>query len=218
MKRLFMPLASILFLFSACNTEDYRSESLKNYALQGQVKTATLNYYPATQIDGEWQSEQADSCKYRVKIVFWSSGECRESLYLLPNGEVTARTSPTYKNGVMTEEISYDGNGNIFLKTIFNKEDKYTTQFKAYDKQNELIDEGHIEYNAFGFTKAYMRKTSKSSLFYDDENNLKTIVHTGRNRDIVTIEYIEFDHKKNWTKRVEMAKDTSLVVREIVYY
>lgn len=218
MKKLLLPLLCILFSLPSCHTDDYRSESLKSFALQGNVRSATLSYYPAIQKDGEWQPEHEDSCKYRVKISFRINGECRESLYLLPDGKETARTSPTFKDGRMTEEISYDGNGDIFLKTKFNKIDEYNVGFKAYDKNNELIDEGTIEYNVFGFTKLYTRKASKSTLFYDDKNNLTTIVHSGKNRNTVTIKYLEFDHKKNWTKRVEMAKDTSLVTREIVYY
>jgi len=231
MKCLFLCLAGA---FVSCSDTD----ECKEYDLKGEVKSSFAKFYGVEKKDGEWVK---GNILYRHnRVIFDKKGLLQEVEHYNEHIFLTGKTIPTRKKGKIVEESYYDKDRDFVEKTIFKHISKNEIDFERFSSNGEKFRYGKtIRKNG--------KKTSKSTTFmyrddefredielfeYDKDDNLISVETTDEEGEItvsVRYEYLEFDAKGNWTKRLmfeihhkhrdyRVSEPVCIETREIEYY
>lgn len=122
---------------SSLSAQPKNQENLNNYDLRGNVKSAKLaSYYDVENVDSLMSALKAKSKilspdNYRA---FDREGNQIEYKGYGPEGELTTRSVRIFDAGNLTEESSFDGEGNLNSKQVYE-----------YDKMGKLVRENYYD-------------------------------------------------------------------------
>ena len=196
---------------------------------KGKVKSVTLRTYEAESKFGEW--EAGDPTYPHYKINFDANGLYQEYISYYIDGSLLGKEIPVYKNNKFVEAIWYDEEGQFEEKTKRNKTSKNETEVEVFNKQDEKIRSskrtlrnGYVTKSSSTYFKDGKEDGIYTALFELDKDgnsiSQKNLDEKGEVKFHATFEYLEFDQKGNWTKRLttDADGDSEISIREIEYY
>tara|TARA_R110001592_G_scaffold319955_1_gene597786 strand:- start:1254 stop:1937 length:684 start_codon:yes stop_codon:yes gene_type:complete len=227
MKKYFLVLGIVTtILFSSCST---KNDCNTLWGFNGHVKTSLEKVYDAEEKFGNW--ENGDINYYGHSLTkFDKNGNYTEINQLDSDGKMTKKTIPIRENGRVIEEITYnkDGKKESLTKIIFINNNE--TESVSYDNKGNKESSGKIfRENGKNIKSTYTLEGGDkiiTSWEYDKNGNdisLKTVNQKGEILYYEKYEYLKFDEKNNWTRKL-IYKDSdndnpkNIVIREIKYY
>jgi hypothetical protein len=226
-KFLFFLLAGILGV--SCSHQ----KSIYHYsALNGKIKSVhEINYLPTTAKGKTGQEKISDSGENKAS--FDPEGKCLNVEYFKNKSRLSGKLHFEYENGKLTKELFYDEKGRlIFTKNYY----EFSPDLQAYtihDKKGVKTEEGkyYVEKNKIvrqektTFDKNTVIEETSIVNTYDRHGDLikQEQIRKKGNNIVLDYEYLEFDKKKNWTKRLEKQSSPKdgediITVRELEYY
>ncbi len=218
MKKLVFLIA--IFALAGCGKEtDWRK-----FNLNGEVESIDILSYEAINKFGEWTNGDLDS--YHYKFIFDKSGKyiAQESYY----NDVLAYKIVRTRHKDTTVLINYDRSGILENKTISIEKDENNSIHTTYDKDGmimykyesaKITNKDTIIFIHTPIKKSEIHSMPTTKIVFNkkkDEAYSEIVEHS----TILTYEYLEFDDKENWTKRISTSKDgvKEINVRKINYY
>ena len=220
-------LTCSVVIFMSCSNADER----KNFGLKGNVKNYFERLYEVEKKFGKWEMGSMASYGHN-RVTFDENGLYQEFEYYIYDMDLIGKLIPIRENGKVLEEIYYDENGYPKSKTTIKHISKNEVDFESFDSEGKknsygktIRKNGNI-INQFSTTiRSNVEDEKYTTLFeYDKDGNLISRKQTNQKGEIVVhlrFEYLEFDEKKNWTKRLIYEKDDkpeNIAIREIEYY
>ena len=211
--------------FVSCSETDERKE----YGLKGNVKSYFERVYKAEKKFGKW--EKGNIAYYgHNQVIFDKKGVFQEFECYDRAMNLTEKRIPIREKGKMLEKIFYYGNGNLYRKSVYTHISKNEIDFERFNSDEEKVGYGKIirrngrMTNQF-YTKIYSdveREKLTTVLYeYDKDGNLISEKHIEEGVIYFSLryEYLEFDAKKNWTKRLIFDEyEPQIAIREIEYF
>ena len=222
-KYILIPVLFVVFgMLSSCETKTDWSL----YALNGKVKKYAENHYEPETKFGEWQKGKPQEYGSN-SVTFDTSGMYNGMDFLDENNELRERLKAKVENGKILEELSYDKDGKLTGETKFTYLSDSDIEFVRYDQKGEITGEGtsflengkviRRDYKVIDKGEAliefrmrfeYNTKGDISKSYQEDEDG---------NITSYTYEYVEFDEKKNWIKRLDYSKENSETPEKVVF-
>ena len=142
------------------------------------------------------------------------------------------KQSPVREEGKVSEEICHDEYGELQSKTIIKYISKNEIDFESFNSSGEktghgkyIREGGKIMKQIYTFTQYSDEvETYTISFEYDKKGNPIYQKQTNKKGEIVSyvkFEYLDFDEKNNWIKRLMYEDDDNpknIAIREIEYY
>lgn len=218
-----------LGIFTSCSARFISGES----AFNGKVKSCLLLKYEVNKVSGK--TEEGKLLDYgHQKWSFDKKGNYTIYEYLDSEYKTLEKTIPKYIKGKIIEEIVYDRQGEIESCSKYKYISKSEIEFERFNKHGLILFMGTIFQNRNKIIQqkvtTYRNNEAKERMncFYDyDQNdNLIMFKQTESNGEIISLKkilYLEFDDKKNWTKRLVSYPEYSdkpkhIEIRKIEYY
>lgn len=220
-----LPLVAVLISCSA-------SSDVEEMGLNGKVKSVFQKKYEVENRFGKWEKGDLSVDVLHVKTKFDGTGKYIESECYNYNMDMYGKIIPSRKNGKIIEEIFYDRDGKLKSKDVFH-----------YPSKNDIIkdvfdaDSNKIRCSKFILKNGKTIKMIETIINDGGEDEIYTVLYdydikgnliyerasnkNGETVDDYKFEYLEFDIKGNWTKKIAY-KDTGvpeyMLIRNIEYY
>lgn len=224
---------SILLLSTVILISCSKPSAWRDYRLNGKVKSFIERYYEAEMKFGEW--ENGDIIRdHHNSVKFNESGDYSEIAYYDNDLNLTNKWIPIYNNNLVVEEHHYDASGELIRVLKINYISSKEMEVNVFDKDGKKIENAKIE-----FQKRRERITKVSEYngdnitngstyhsIYNKKHQVISYKETNMKGEIITYEkyeYLTFDEKGNWLKRLVFDSDNekepkSITVREYQYY
>lgn len=224
-------LALFIALFSILSCSNHQS-SLKSFGLNGKVKSCLEKHYSAEKKFGEWQAGDENEYAHN-RSGFDQDGNHLWTEYLDNDGKLEAKEKSIYENGELIESEFYYEDGELLSKTKYLKSSENELEFVSYDANGKTKSKGISYFKNGRVIKSSVTifendeiKNELTQIFeYDKHNNLivqKRTDNKGAIQHSAKFEYLTFDNKNNWLKRLEYNFESeepkNIVIREIEYY
>jgi hypothetical protein len=214
-------------IFMSCSNTVER----KNFGLNGNVKSYFERLYEVEKKFGKWENGDIEYYGHS-RVTFDKDGQYREIENYDDDMDLTGKLLPVREKEKVLEEIYYGKDGQLQSKTIilhistneidfesFDSDGKKTAHGKTIRKNGKVMKQVYITMRNNGEDETY------TTLFeYDKDGNLISQKQTNEKGEIefyFRFEYLEFDAKKNWTKRLTYEDEDepkNIAIREIEYY
>lgn len=218
----------IIILFSACSQSS--KNDLQLFSYKGNVKSCISKDFNTIKKFGEWK-EAGLNRSYVIK--FDEKGNYTEIENFDFMNELTSKIIPKRINGKITEENTYNKQGNLetSLKIKSISENEFNTE--SYNAENIKVSSGTIYRengkNTKKVTNILSEKKDSTTIInweYDAKGLLSTINISNEKGEIrisQKYKYTEFDKQNNWTKVLIYNMDSEdvpvfITTREIEYY
>ena len=239
MKKAFLLLAATAFLFSCSNDKG----NWARYGLNGEVKSTSEYEYYATAVGDEWVPGET----YTVTVESFDKNGNITGVETHTGG--TASRRPVDNTEYNPEGYKkYDDQGRLEEDTKVNKISDTEIEYKTYDLEGNLKKEQHTFYENYQPLKSECKviyspgelviqqlyknyKGGEVDEFtieytYDKNSHLTELNQLGKSgevRDFMKYTYVEYDAKKNWSKRLLYTPESGadpykIIIREIEYY
>lgn len=218
-------VCSATILMSCSNTDER-----KNFGLNGNVKSCFERLYEVEKKFGKWENGDIEYYGHS-RITFDKKGLYQEIEYYDDDMDLTGKLLPVREKGKVLEEIYYDEDGKLQNKTTILHISKNEIDFESFDFDGKKLahgktirENGKVMKQIYTTTRNNEDETYTTLFEYDKDGNLISQKQTNKKGEIVfyqRFEYLEFDTKKNWTKRLTYEDDNkpiNIAIREIEYY
>ena len=222
---------TLLILISACSGGASGTD-WDRMALNGKVKSFEENSHETEMKSGEWQVGQPRPYGRGITHFDTNGNFLSSEVYDNELGLVFSYKSKIVE-GIVTEEASYDKDGNLRGKTVLDRKSASKLVFMNYDldgnktgegvtlMENGLIVKQEVEYLLDdGSTDKFI-----TTYQHDENGNVIRQKQTNKAGDLTfdfRYEYLEFDEQNNWTKKLEYSEDVEepggIVIRKYEYY
>jgi len=200
------------------------------FGLKGDVKSYFERHYEVEKKLGKWEIGDIEYYGRHHRVTFDKKGLYQEIEYFDADLNLTGKSFPIRENGKVVEEIIHDEgfqfkiifehvSKNEYYYESFNSDEKKTVQGKTILKNGKVVKQiGTI------MTNETENETYTTLFEYDKNGNLIFQKETNKKGEIRSFrfEYLEFDAKKNWTKRLTFRDDNdvpiNIEIREIEYH
>lgn len=218
-----------LIIFISCT----KQTGWKDYRLKGKVKSYTERYYEPI-----WQFKQWENGKLKgnehITVSFNQKGDYTEKEFFDENLNLTTKRVPVYKNKEIIETYDYDANGKLMWYRKYNQTSSEKIEIQIYDKDGKILGDAVVHYlngkenlyivHPYDATDDFKEITYFYS--YDDADNLINYKQTNRKGEIISnekYEYLKFDEKGNWLRKLVYTGNSdnhpySIVIREYEYF
>jgi hypothetical protein len=217
-------LVFLITTFISCSNTNER----KNWGFKGNVKSCFERLYEAKKKFGKWENGDIEYYGHN-RITFDKKGLYQEIEYYDDDMDLTGKLVAIREKRKLLEEMYYDGDGKLQSKTIVNNNE---FDFESFDSNGEKTSYGNtIRKNGKiikivqTMIKNGVEDDTYTTLFeYDKDENIISQKRTNKKGEIdfqMKFEYLEFDEKKNWVKRLMYQDDDkpeNIAIREIEYY
>ena len=225
-KNLFL-LSLITIILASCSSNN----ELKSWELNGKVKSVFERMYEVDEKFGKWEAGDLMHTIHN-KVNFDENGLYQGMEYYGYDMKLSMKIIPKRENGTIIEEIHYDEDGRLQSKTKINRISKNEIEAETFNHGNELIYRNKItqkDGRAIKVVQTIIKDGEESEIYtmsseYDKNGNLKSHRRTNKKGETdfhIRFEYLEFDQKKNWVKKL-MYEDGNepeyISIREIEYY
>jgi len=233
-----LTLVSIILFSQSCsyNTDwIYNSEWISE-GMKGKVYSVRESHYRPEFKFGSWQSGEQVHNYHRTITSFDNKGRALEIIAYWDEDEesIISKRTLSWEKDKLVEYISYQGDGEIDELARYNYISKNIINAKTYNDSNDLILNQELILKDNRMLKSIesflpdgikLNRIETGTWEFNNNGNLivlKYVNETGSTVWYRKFEYLEFDRKKNWTKRLVFMKDKSipdlLTIREIDYY
>lgn len=198
----------IIGIFTSCSVRFISGESTFN----GKVKSCLLLKYEVNKISGKVEKGKLLDYGHQ-KWNFDKKGNYTTYEYLDSEYKILEKTIPGYSKGKILEEIVYNRQNEIESHSKYTYISKSEIEFERLNKHGTILFKGTIlkkrnkiiqqEFTAYRNNGAKERMNCFYN--YDHNDNLIIFKQTKSNGEIISLkkyQYLEFDDKKNWTKRL----------------
>ena len=225
--KLTLLICSVTIFVSCSNTNER-----KNFGLNGNVKSCFERLYEVEKKFGRWENGDTEYNGH-YQVIFDKEGKYQEINYYDSYMDLIGKQLPTREKGKVSEEIYYDEYGELQNKTMIKHISKNEIDFESFNSDGEKTVHGkYIQEGGKIMKQSYTfimqdndeDETYTISFEYDKEGNLIYQKQTNKKGEIVSyvkFEYLDFDKKNNWTKRLMYEDDDepkNIAIREIEYY
>ncbi len=218
-----------LGIFTSCSIRFTSGESVLN----GKVKSCLLLKYEVNKISGKVEKGKLLDYGHQ-KWSFDKKGNYTIYEYLDSEQNILEKTIPKYINGKILEEIVYNRQSEIESRSKYTYISKSEIEFERLNKHGLILFKGtifknknkviHQEFTAYRNNE--IKERMNCFYNYDHNDNLIMFKQTESNGEIISLKkylYLEFDDKKNWTKRLVTYPEYSdkprhIEIRKIEYY
>lgn len=220
---------SIAMLFGSCV---HQKISYDDSNLRGRIKSIDEKHFTAVKNNGKWENKKATK-EGDNKVFFDENGRCVSTEFLRENGNLRAKMLYKYENDRLKEKHFQDEKGRLVYKILYYPQNKEIVEYAIHNNKGLKTEDGKLFYK-----KGLLVK--KENTIYDKKSSIESIVFTneydkrgallkqeqirdkGKNITL-SYEYIEFDKKKNWTKRIEKfisggKEEVIITIREYEYF
>ena len=202
--------------FSCASIPEY-----KDWGLKCNVKSYSEYHYRS-------EKEEDENIKFygHNQVVFNKKGIWKGQTYYQNGKEL-----PIRKKGKVSERRYYDADGKLTNTTKINYVSDNQIDFELFNSDGEKTNYlTHILKNGkiITQTNTSIRNGIENLVYtaiyeYDKDENLITqkITYSNGNTHIFKTEYLEFDSKKNWIKKLNFTDDEKgglVTIREIEYH
>tara|TARA_B100000524_G_scaffold348354_1_gene252607 strand:+ start:708 stop:1382 length:675 start_codon:yes stop_codon:yes gene_type:complete len=221
-KLLFLLFISLLF---SC---DNKQNTLKEWKLNGKVKSLTVTKYSAVE---KFREPERDEFLFETEYVFDKDGFYKKLESFSADGELLSKAKPKYgDDGNIKEFKSYDGDGKFLGKGKYKYDnDGNIKEYRYYNSENELLDKQYFKYDSDGNVIEYKyysdgKLNHKVNYKWDDDGlfitQFKEYDMDGKFKRKLKYKYNDFDNKKNWQESIgyERGKAVEITERDIEYY
>jgi len=238
-------LVNLAIVFISCTTTN--ENGLSDWDLKGNVKSCFSYSYEVESKFGKW--EKGKRRKYgHTQVTFDKKGGPQEEESYNSDMDLISKIIYVCENGQILEYAAYSGDGKLLSKTKYNyisNSEILTKRFYFYNNNNDsvFVDSVNITREK-GKMRKQVRLEIRSDTAYDirticefnyneegNKNDYKVIKELYKEDDIFhtnvfkyRYEYLEFDTKNNWTKRILFgeydgkSEPICMEIREIKYY
>lgn len=198
----------LLFCFAAGCQPTSGQGNLRSFEVQGDVKTVTYTTYIMEE-ELPTPDDLENPPLYTLVCNFNRDKECVEEIYTTRNPSANTVRKNEFKDGKWMKQMLYNDKGEVtdIYTCYYTSSD--TARIKVENTKGEITDEGELIYDN-GYLKATTYKKYKYEFVLNKDGN--KVAYRLENLGAVitaTVEYLEYDHKGNWTKKVERTKDGS---------
>jgi len=207
-------------LFTSCSNQ---TDSEKD-GLKGKVKSVQLSTYSTKSVFGVWESTGEELWK--------ETKHYDEKGRYISQEYASNKFIPKYEQDILVEENQYLENGDLAATTKFKYISKNEIELIRFhengDKLNHEVKyfENKRHSKTLGTDYLFGADSIKYTIYliYDDSGNItqRKIVYTDEEK-LYNYEYIEFDDKKNWIKRLTFIpkngkEPAEIAIRKIEYF
>ena len=207
------------------------------FRLKGEIKSIQETRYDAELASGtDWQA--TGLTHYSLFYSFDESGNLTNSkIFMDGRDNLVRETIPVYVDGKLTRMLNSGRSGEKESESILTEEEKDYQVWSTYDIDGQLesrhckvfqkgllMSDTLTSYSDMGEVLLY----SESSFTYNRDGTIHSRRQFIKGEGTVSysMDYLEYDHQGNWTRRLEYgddpelgnAQDRKITVREIVYY
>ncbi|RXQ87402.1 hypothetical protein EO244_16475 [Ancylomarina salipaludis] len=227
-------LTLILLIFIGCaEKSNFKALTAQSSDLKGQIKSLTEKRYSAQLIDGTIQEvKEKHTGKIEIKKFFDKENRLEKSKYFGENGNlhsiVKIRVDHSYyylgsegfddTNKLIFEDKVTKSTENSFIVERFNVNSNTLVQSEMVYDKNRLCTLLKTQINdSTSIAWEYKRDESGRILYTNTINKFGQQVDTS----LLFAKYLDFDHKGNWTKRIDYKKgqeDKVYVFERIIEY
>lgn len=228
-----MKTAWISFIVIVLLTSCSEHPGWKRFGLKGKVKSFTERTYDAEKKFGKWENGDLKISGHN-KTMFNESGEITEIDYLDEDLKLTTKYIPTYKDDNVIEENYFDESGALNSSNKFTNISSDKKEYERLDKEGRKEMDEILYYSKNQITKSIINSYYNGNVLdvftatfeYDKNNHLISMKQVNKKGEIILFikfEYLEFDQKGNWTKRLNYDESDeenpkSIFIREYEYY
>ena len=226
MKRLlFTVLAASLF--TAC--KQHVPTALDVQQIKGPVKQTVETPYATSLRNGDWQKDSLMPGQMTMTFNYNEAGE--DTSYVMADHEGTTiirYVSEFDDKGISTGGRSYNGDGKLESITMVQRyaANKLPVEYTSYSATSQDTFRNVSEFNNKMQLVHITIYHQEAEVLHDekiefDEKGMpvkRTVTNYEGAKHETLFEYLEFDRKGNWTRRLEKGEDTVLKERTITYY
>lgn len=218
-------VCSVTILMSCSNIDER-----ENFGLNGNVKSCFERLYEVEKKFGKWENGDIEYYGHS-RITFDKKGLYQEIEYYDDDMDLTRKLLPVREKGKVLEEIYYDGDGKLQNRTTILHISKNEIDSESFDVDGKKLahaktiqENGKAMKTIYTATRNSEDETYTTLFEYNKDGNLISQKSTNKKGEIVfylKFEYLEFDKKKNWTKKLTYEDDDepiNIAIREIEYY
>gem|GEM_PF-1595412 len=220
-------LACLILSVTACSTNNDR----EYWGLNDNVKSCFERYYKVEKKFGKWENGNLEYHGH-YQVSFDKKGQYQEIDYYDYDMNLSGKIIPVRKNNKIIEEQYYDEGGTLRSITKINQISNRESQYESFNEDGEKVAFGKSIRKAGKLmeqNQTIVRDDSENEIYtttheYDKDGNVISFKRISSESEVdlhVRYEYLEFDEKKNWTKRLMYVDDDepqNIAVREIEYY
>ncbi len=217
----------ILSLLNSCAIDGTN----KFNGFYGSVKEVTDFHYEFEDKFGEWTISEYDD-PYYFKTEYNRDGNLSSLAFYFGEGNINYMHKYKYDDDQLIEHITYDNEGKTDSKTSYVWISDRMAKFVEINTDGEKISEGSLllknsrvfesSFNYFDSIGEVESTTSTSNSYSDNGILLSFSVQDNDKTDIYWYEYVEFDEKRNPTKKLvfmnEETEPTDIWISEYEYY
>ncbi|HER08341.1 MAG TPA: hypothetical protein ENO20_05455 [Bacteroides sp.] len=224
MIRAVIPLYLMLILLCSCSGP---SGDLDEAGLKGKVKSITEHQYDARHEAGSWVPGDPSFYGHRI-IHYDKDGVYTKSIALSAFNDTTGYTTCRREGGELVEEKYVSTVEDRTTRSLMERVSDEQVNFEVWEG-DRLYYEGANYFDARGRISRQIRVVNDLEVtnHYVYEKDLLVenyqLDHTGQRTLTQLYEYVEFDGKGNWTRKLvyvgtEKIVPDLVVTREIEYY
>ncbi|WP_295117558.1 hypothetical protein [uncultured Chitinophaga sp.] len=226
MKRLFFTVLAAS-AFTAC--KQHVPTALDVQQIKGPVKQTIETPYATSFRNGDWQKDGLMPGQMSMTFNYNEAGE--DTSYVMADHEGTTiirYVSEFDDNGVSTGGRSYNGDGRLESITMVQRyaANKLPLEYTSYSATSQDTFRNVSEFNDKMQLVHITIYHQEAEVLYDEriafgEKGIpvkRTVTNSEGEKNETAFEYLNFDEKGNWIRRLEKGKDTVLKERKITYY
>lgn len=218
------PLLLILILLSSCSGT---ISDLDEAGLKGKVKSLTEHQYDARHEEGSWVAGDPSFYGHRI-MIYDKDGVYTKSIALNEFNDTTGYTTCRREGGELVEERYVSTLEDRTTRSLMERVSDEQVNFEVWEG-DRLYYEGANYFDSRGRISRQVRVVNDLEVtnHYVYEKDLLVenyqVDYTGQRTLTQLYEYVEFDGKGNWTRKMvyvgtEKIVPDLVVTREIEYY